>query len=151
MDTFSVLTIQLARIYGIVVLTAALAALLSPKRMGLIFADFESSPGLTFMAALFALILGLVMVVVHNLWTDFAAIFVSLFGWIVLIKGILLLAAPDGLLLFATASASSTAASPPSTSPATSSSIHRRRSAALRAADSLRATMLDTEPPLKSE
>ena len=109
MDTFSVLTIQLARIYGIVVLTAALAALLSPKRMGLIFADFESSPGLTFMAARFALIHVLVMVVVHNLWTDFAAIFVSLFGWIVLIKGILLLAAPDGLLRFATASASSTA------------------------------------------
>jgi hypothetical protein len=109
MDTFSVLTIQLARIYGLVALTAALAALLSPRRMGLILADFESSPGLTFMAALFALILGLVMVVIHNLWTDIAAILVSLFGWIALVKGILLLAAPEGLLRFASASASSPA------------------------------------------
>jgi hypothetical protein len=109
MDTFAVLTIQLARIYGIVALTAALAALLSPKRMGLVLSEFEASPGLTFMAALFALILGLVMVMVHNLWTDIAAIIVTLFGWIVLVKGILLLATPDGLLRFAAASASSPA------------------------------------------
>jgi hypothetical protein len=109
MDTFSVLTIQLARIYGVVAFTAALAALLSPKRMGLIIADFETAPALVFMSALFALILGLVMVMIHNLWTDIAAILVSLFGWIVLIKGILLLAAPEGLLRFAAASASSPA------------------------------------------
>ena len=107
MDTFSVLTIQLARIYGVVAFTAALAALLSPKRMSLIIADFETAPALVFMAALFALILGLVMVMIHNLWTDIAAILVSLFGWVVLIKGILLLAAPEGVLRFATASASS--------------------------------------------
>ncbi|HEX5006516.1 MAG TPA: hypothetical protein VFV70_05355 [Hyphomonadaceae bacterium] len=109
MDTFSVLTIQLARIYGIVALTVALAALLAPRRMGLILDDFERSPAITFIGALFALILGLVMVMVHNLWTDFGAILVSLFGWIVLIKGILLLAAPEGLLRFATASGSSPA------------------------------------------
>ena len=107
MDTFSVFTIELARIYGVVTLTVALAALLATKRMTDIIADFERSPALVFMSALFALVLGLVMVMLHNLWTDIAAILVSLFGWIVLIKGILLLAAPDGLLKFASASASS--------------------------------------------
>ena len=109
MDTFAVLTIQLARIYGIIALTAALAALLAPKRMSLVIADFERSPAAAFLGALSALILGLIMVVMHNLWTDIAAILVSLFGWIVLIKGILLLAVPDGLLRFAAAAASSPA------------------------------------------
>jgi hypothetical protein len=109
MDTFAVLTVQLARIYGIVALTVALAALLAPKRFSMVIADFERSPGLVFIAALFALILGLVMVMIHNLWTDIAAILVSLSGWIVLIKGILLLAAPEGLLRFVGASASSPA------------------------------------------
>ena len=109
MDTFSVLTIQFARIYGVVILTAALAALLRPNRMATILADFERSPGLTFLGALLALILGLLMVTAHNLWSDIAAILVSLFGWIVLIKGILLLASPEGPLKFGAASASSPA------------------------------------------
>jgi uncharacterized protein YjeT (DUF2065 family) len=109
MDTFSVLTIQLARIYGIVTLTAALAALLKPDFMGRIIADFERSPGLTYVTALFGLILGLVMVALHNLWTDIAAILVSLLGWIVLVESILMFAAPEGLLRFATAAAASPA------------------------------------------
>jgi hypothetical protein len=98
LDTLSLLTLHLARAYGVVVITVALAALFLPGRMQAALADFERSPGLAFLAALFAVILGLFMVTVHTSFVDAPAVVVSLLGWLVLIKGILLLAAPEGLL-----------------------------------------------------
>jgi hypothetical protein len=106
-DTFALLTLDLAKAYGIAIVAVACAALFAPGRMSAVIADFERSAGLSFVTALFALTLGLVLVMAHSLWTDPAAVLVSLFGWIVLVKGILLLAAPEGLFKFATASASS--------------------------------------------
>ena len=107
MDTFSVLTLQLARLWGVAAFVLALAALTAPKRMGAVMADFERSPALVFLAALLALIIGLVQVMLHNLWTDPTAILVSLIGWLAILKGILLLAAPEGVMKFAAASAAS--------------------------------------------
>jgi hypothetical protein len=97
-DTLSLLTLNLSRAYSMVIIAVALAALLKPARFGATLADFERSPGLSFLAALFALILGLWLVALHSIWADLPAILVSLLGWIVLIKGVLLLAAPEGLL-----------------------------------------------------
>lgn len=101
LDTFSLLTIELARAYGAGIVIAALAALLMPARMITVLADLERSPALIFLAALFAIVLGLVMIVLHSLWTDFPAILVSLLGWAVFAKGIVLLAVPEGLMKFA--------------------------------------------------
>jgi len=109
LDTFSVLTLQLAKAYGIAILAIALTALAGPARMGAVIADFERQPALVFITALFALFLGLALVMLHNLWTDPTAILVSLLGWLTLVKSLLLLAAPVGLLKFGAAVASSPA------------------------------------------
>lgn len=108
-DTFALLTLQLARVYGIGVLVFAVTALLKPGSMSAAIADFERSPGLVLLAAMFAVILGLTLVTLHSAWIDVPAILVSLAGWLVLIKGILLLAAPEGLLRLGSAAASSPA------------------------------------------
>jgi hypothetical protein len=107
LDTFDVLTLQLAKAWGIAMLAMSLVALTGPRRLALVIDDFERLPGLAFMAALFALFLGLGLVMLHNLWTDPTAMIVSFLGWLVLVKGLLLLAAPSGLLAFAVAAASS--------------------------------------------
>lgn len=102
-DTFAVLTIQLARVYGIAVLILAVTALLKPGRVALALNDFERSPGLTFLGALVGVFLGLFLITLHSVWTDLPAILVSLLGWLSLVKGVLLLAAPEGFLKFASA------------------------------------------------
>lgn len=107
MDTFSVLTLQLARIWGVAAFVIALVALTAPARMGVVMADFQKSPALLFMTAIFALMIGLVQVALHNLWTDPTAIIVSLIGWLAIVKGVLLLAAPEGAMAFAAAVSSS--------------------------------------------
>ena len=101
LDTFSLLTIELARAYGAGIVIAALAALLMPARMITVLADLERNPAIIFLAALFAIVLGLVMIVLHSVWTDFPAILVSLLGWAVIAKGIVLLAAPEGIMKLA--------------------------------------------------
>ena len=69
--------------------------------------DFQRSPALLFLAALFALGVGLVHVMAHNLWTDPLAILVSLIGWLAVVKGILLLAVPEAMMSVAAAAATS--------------------------------------------
>jgi hypothetical protein len=106
-DTFSILTLHLATAYGVGIVIVALAALTGAARLAAVLADFERSPGLSFIAALFAIVLGLVLVMLHNLWTDPAAVVVTLLGWLVLFKGALILAAPEGLMKFASAASAS--------------------------------------------
>jgi hypothetical protein len=109
LDTFSILTLHLATAYGVGIFAAAMAALVSPARFGAAIADFERSPGLAFLGAILALVMGLGLVMLHNLWTDPAAVLVSLLGWVILLKGVLVLAAPEGIMKLAAAAASSPA------------------------------------------
>lgn len=98
MVTLSLLTLQLARAYGVVILIIALSALTTPQRLSASLADFQRSPGLTFLGALFAVVLGVVLIMLHSIWVDVPAGLVSLLGWAILIKGIVLFAIPDALL-----------------------------------------------------
>lgn len=108
LETLIPLTLILARAFGVVMIAVALSALLSPSRLTAALAEFERSPGLTFISALFAVTLGITLVILHSVWADFPAALVSLLGWVILLKGILLLAAPAGLLKIGTAVAAST-------------------------------------------
>ena len=103
LDTSWLLTLQLALAYGIGILVLALSMIAGPARFGAVIADFERSPGLTFLGAVLALAMGLAAVFTHNLWTDPIAGLVSLIGWVVLAKGALVLAAPEGLMKLAAA------------------------------------------------
>ncbi len=93
-ETFSILTLTLARALGVYMIAASLGGLVAPRRWAAVLADYERSPGLVLLAAMFAFIVGLVLVSLHNLWTDPLAIVVSLIGWAALVEGIALLAVP---------------------------------------------------------
>lgn len=100
-ETFSVLTLTLARTLGIFTLVVAIAAIRSPKRFDEIMAEFARSPALTFVTGVFTLALGLTLAVLHTSWLDPLAIAVTLFGWAVLLKGVVLLVMPRPILAFA--------------------------------------------------
>lgn len=106
MDTFSILTLQLAKAYGLFIIAAGLCGLFAPDRWRLVIEDFRSSPALTYLSAALVLGLGIALVMAHNLWTDPLAVLVSMFGWISLIEGALLMAVPDAFLRLAGATVS---------------------------------------------
>jgi hypothetical protein len=58
-----------------------------------------ANPGLLLMAGLFTLVAGLAMVIGHNRWSGGGlTIAVTVLGWLTLIKGAAILAAPPGTL-----------------------------------------------------
>lgn len=107
MDTFAVITLDFAKAYGVYILISGLAGLCAPNRWKLVMDDYAKSPGLTYLTATLVVGLGLVLVSLHNHWTDPLAIIVSLISWIVLVEGILLMALPEALLKVGAASVAS--------------------------------------------
>lgn len=59
--------------------------------------DFLRSPGLIFLAGFITLLLGLLIVVSHNVWVAGWPVIVTIFGWIMVAAGILRMAVPDRL------------------------------------------------------
>lgn len=96
------LTETIALLLGLYFLAAGLGLVIDTRGFAGIFNEFENSKALSFMAALSAFVIGAVIVAIHNLWTDPLAIFVTLVGWIALIKGILILAFPGLISLIGT-------------------------------------------------
>lgn len=94
-DTFAVLTLDLAKAYGLYILVSGLSGLFAPDRWRLVMDDYARSPGLTYFTAVIVFGLGIVLVMLHNLWIDPLAIVISLIGWVITFEGILLMALPE--------------------------------------------------------
>jgi vacuolar-type H+-ATPase subunit I/STV1 len=97
-DTAALLTLTLAKVYGLYMIVAGMTGLVDAARWRAIMDDFQRSPGLAYITGVIVFVLGLVLVTIHNFWGDPLAMLISLFGWIALIEGILLLAVPNGLM-----------------------------------------------------
>ncbi|MFH1546802.1 MAG: hypothetical protein ABIE14_05500, partial [Patescibacteria group bacterium] len=94
-------TVILAQIMGPVLVAVGIGFLLHPKFYAKMIKDFEEHEGLTFFTGMFTMILGLIVVVNHNIWEVSVAGLITLFGWSSLVKGTIFLIAPN--LLFSTA------------------------------------------------
>ena len=91
-------TVVLAQIMGPVIMAAGIGFLLHPKFYVKIMKDFEEHEGLTYFTGIIVMILGLIVIVNHNIWESFAAGLVTFFGWSSFLKGAIFLIAPN--LLF---------------------------------------------------
>ena len=100
MTTAIPLTLHLLVLIGLYDLAAGIAGLTGRISWAAMLDEFERSPALTFVTGFVAFILGGVVIIVHNIWTDPLAIIVSLVGWIAAIEGLLIMAFPDPLLAF---------------------------------------------------
>ncbi|HEY5289141.1 MAG TPA: hypothetical protein VIJ59_03810 [Caulobacteraceae bacterium] len=95
----SPLTIYLARFLGVacLLLCAALAA--RPKTALAAIDSIRDQPGLLLVTGIFTMAGGAAMVVGHNQWSDGAlTIVVTALGWLILIKGFAVMAAPSAVL-----------------------------------------------------
>ena len=94
------LTIFLSRLLGLLMLVVSLAMFLHRQAMAETASLVVHDRPLLFILGLITLVAGLAMVLAHNIWSGGALpIVITLFGWITLIRGlILLLAPPDALV-----------------------------------------------------
>jgi uncharacterized protein YjeT (DUF2065 family) len=63
--------------------------------MGALASDFFKSDLFVWFAGALLLFGGLLIIAFHQYWSSVAAVMISLFGWILALRGVLLMAAPD--------------------------------------------------------
>ena len=91
-------TIILAQIMGPVFAVSGIGFLLHSKFYKKMIKDFEEHEGLTYFVGIIIMILGLIVILNHNVWEAFVAGVVTLIGWGSFLKGAIFLIAPK--LLF---------------------------------------------------
>ena len=89
------LTLFLAQIMGVYLLVTGVGVLLNPERMRRAMKEAMRSYLLPYFDGAIALIVGLLIVLSHNLWDSLLETLVSLVGWIAVVEGILMMLLPQ--------------------------------------------------------
>lgn len=85
------ISIFLAQIIGIYFLVVGISAITKPKEWQHVVKHLveHEHTALAYIAAIFAFILGLILVLIHNVWGgDVTTTIVTIIGWLILIKGV---------------------------------------------------------------
>ncbi|AGZ51280.1 membrane protein [Mycobacterium kansasii ATCC 12478] len=96
-------TRMFSRVLGPFLVIVDVTAVVRASDMANLLAQFEANSLWTWVTGAFVLLFGLVMVASHQCWRGTAAIIVSLLGWLVTLRGLLLLAFPKAFVSVADA------------------------------------------------
>ena len=96
------LSIWLAKMIGVVYLILAFAILFNCRYYQKVYLDFFKESGLIFIVGLFTAVVGIAIVLAHNYWAASWEVMLTLFGWIALVKGALILLLPKQMYVLAT-------------------------------------------------
>ena len=101
------LSVFLAKVLGLYLVIVAPAALLNRRHFPRLIKEFSDSLAMVVFSGFVALVLGLLLVVSHNVWTTDWRVIITLLGWLTLIKGVVRFAFPHKVSRLWTAAASS--------------------------------------------
>lgn len=90
-----IISLFLAKVIGIYFIVLSIPLFLNTQRVKQLSTDIYANPSLLFVAGIFTLIIGILLIVSHNVWTPDWQIIITLTGWICLIKGIIRVAFPQ--------------------------------------------------------
>jgi hypothetical protein len=90
-------SIILAKIFGPYCLIVATGVLLNQKTYQLMMENFLKNSALIYFAGILALMFGLILIQLHNIWVVGWPIIITILSWVALIKGIWLIVFPNTL------------------------------------------------------
>ncbi|HEY4502522.1 MAG TPA: hypothetical protein VJH21_01690 [Candidatus Paceibacterota bacterium] len=88
------LTLFLAQVMGVYLVVVGLSLMLYPKRTSRAIHEVADDYLMPYLGGAVALIVGLLVVLSHNVWDDLTTSLVSLMGWAALVKGALMFLLP---------------------------------------------------------
>ncbi len=91
-------TRMFARVVGPYLIVIASAAALRPADMKAMLSLYEGNPLWSWVTGAFILLLGLITIALHPYWRGAAAVIISVVGWLVAAKGLMLVAFPNSYL-----------------------------------------------------
>jgi hypothetical protein len=93
-------SIFLARLIGPSMLVIAAGLIVNRASYRALVREFVASPALIYIAGLIALVIGLAIVLTHNVWVLGWPVIITIFGWLSLVAGILRIVFPTPLARF---------------------------------------------------
>lgn len=90
-----ILTILLAKIFGLYMLAIGVSILMNRRQMMLAIVALMKDRAVQLMGGVMALLLGLFLVNIHNDWSTLPSVLVSLIGWAIFFKGLAYLFLPE--------------------------------------------------------
>lgn len=88
----------IALAFSLYFLVAGLAMIINNRRYMSIFTEMEASPSLLIISGVFALIIGILIILAHNVWVWDWPVLITLSGWLAFVKGAGLLLLPQRFL-----------------------------------------------------
>jgi len=96
-------TREFARVLGPFLMIVPLAAAVRAPKMHTLLEDFAANPLWPWVVGAFILVLGLIVVAVHTSWSNPPAVVISVVGWLLELRGVVLLAFPEAFMTAANA------------------------------------------------
>ena len=84
----------LANVFGISIIAVSLSLLSYPKIIKKIFESMQNEPTL-FFTGVVSFVIGISMILTHNIWVYDWKVIVTILGWAILLKGVIRLFLPD--------------------------------------------------------
>jgi hypothetical protein len=94
------LSVYLAQLFGLLYTVIGVGMLLNAKAYKRLLDDMEKNTTLLFLGGTSSLAVGFTIATFHNIWVTDWRVIITIFGWMALVKGFLLLTAPDVMLKF---------------------------------------------------
>ncbi len=86
---------QIFILLGIFYLSVSLSMFFNPQYFRRFFESFFNEPLAVFVSGIIALIAGYILIIYHNMWEFSKTVIITIFGWLALAKGVLILAMPE--------------------------------------------------------
>lgn len=90
-------TLFLAQLIGPVMLAVGVGIFFSRDYYMKVYRHLESETLAVLMSGIAALVIGIVMVMTHNIWSGFVPTVVTLVGWLSILKGLMLIVMPKAV------------------------------------------------------
>ena len=91
-------SVLFAKFMGPFIVVIGAGLLLNRKAFQEIMEGFTKDKALIFISGLMTFIIGLAMVIFHNMWITDWRLIITVFGWLTLIKGVILIVFPDRVI-----------------------------------------------------
>ena len=93
-------SIFIARIFGLCYLIIGAGFMFNRKAFGQVMDDFCKNAALVFYGGVLALVIGVVIILTHNVWVTNWTVMITIIGWAGLIKGIWMIVFPNTVSKF---------------------------------------------------
>ena len=80
-------SIFLAKVFGIYLVIVSLSLLINRQKFKQLFSDFLNNSPAAFLSAIMTLIMGILLILFHNIWTTDWRVLITLLSWLVFVKG----------------------------------------------------------------